>query len=99
MIPRLVITCALLLPANLPAQTATPPNSAPASGEVKLDKVAGLSLDLLSGTLYVADKGKSVIYRVTKSGAITPFAGTGLSGFDGDGKSALDTQLNHPLAV
>jgi hypothetical protein len=99
MIPRLVITCALLLPATLPAQTATPPNSALASGEVKLDKVAGLSLDLLSGTLYVADKGKSVIYRVTKSGAISPFAGNGLSGFDGDGKSALDTQLNHPLAV
>jgi hypothetical protein len=99
MIPRLVITCALLLPANLPAQTATPANSVPASGEVKLDKVAGLSLDLLSGTLFVADKGKSVIYRVTKSGAITPFVGTGLSGFDGDGKSALDTKLNHPLAV
>jgi hypothetical protein len=67
--------------------------------EHTLNGVAGLTVDLKSGVLYVADKASSLILRVDPAGTTEPFAGSGHSGFNGDDKSSLETQLNHPSAL
>jgi DNA-binding CsgD family transcriptional regulator/sugar lactone lactonase YvrE len=51
------------------------------------------------GTLYIADRAGNRVWRRAPSGAMTLFAGTGDLGFGGDNASALDAQLNHPMAV
>ncbi len=47
-----------------------------------------------AGDMYVADFGASRIWKVGRSGSITPFAGTGVSGSTGDGGPALDATIN-----
>ena len=58
----------------------------------------GLSLD--TNHLYIADTDNNKIRVVTYStGIITTFAGTGMSGFSGDGSSAINAQLFGPNDV
>jgi len=52
-----------------------------------------------SGNLYIADSGNNRIRRVTPSGVISTFAGTGSAGFSGDGGQAVSAQLNQPRGV
>jgi uncharacterized protein (TIGR03437 family) len=52
-----------------------------------------------SGSVYVADTGLQQILRVDSSGLVTVIAGTGLSGFSGDGGDALAAQLGFPWDV
>lgn len=52
-----------------------------------------------SGDLYVADRGNHVIRRFTVGGAIATVAGTGVSGYSGDGGAATSAQLNAPAGV
>ena len=49
-----------------------------------------------SGTLYIADSENSRILRVDRSGSHTVVAGTGKSGFSGDGGPAVEAQLWSP---
>ena len=59
----------------------------------------GVSLDK-SNNLYIADTGNNKIRLVTFStGIITTFAGTGVSGFIGDGNAAINARLNYPSDV
>jgi DNA-binding CsgD family transcriptional regulator/sugar lactone lactonase YvrE len=51
------------------------------------------------GTLYIADRAGNRVWRRSATGGITPVAGTGESGFGGDGASALDAELDHPMGV
>lgn len=48
------------------------------------------------GTLYIADADANRIYRVTPSGILRFFAGTGTQGYSGDGVQALTAQLYGP---
>ncbi len=50
------------------------------------------------GTIYFSDDF-SRIRKISKDGIITTVAGTGVSGFNGDGKSPLETQLNIPTGL
>ena len=50
-----------------------------------------------AGNLFVASGDR--IYKVTPSRVITPVAGSGTSGFSGDGGSAISAQLNGAQAV
>lgn len=59
---------------------------------------AGLALDA-AGNLYIADLGNSVIRRVTTTGIIQTIAGTGVTGYNGDGIPATTAQLFQPRAV
>lgn len=54
-----------------------------------------------SGALYISSKAQHRIYRVDVEGILTVIAGTGFSGFRGDGGPARDALLNRPggLAV
>ncbi len=54
----------------------------------------GLAFDNL-GNLLIADTGNSRVRKIT-SGVITTLAGTGVSGYSGDGGSALLAQLGKP---
>ena len=51
------------------------------------------------GTLYIADNGNSCIRAVNTAGMITTFAGTGVSGFSGDGGKADSAMLSYPSSV
>ena len=58
----------------------------------------GLSFDN-TGNLYIADTWNHRIRMVTPAGVISTIAGTGVSGYSGDGGPANQAQLNEPLAV
>ncbi len=69
-----------------------------AAVSAKINSPRGLALDV-AGNLYIADQNNHVIRRVTPSGIISTFAGTGVSGYTGDGGSALGARLSYPQAV
>jgi len=52
-----------------------------------------------NGTVYIADSGNHKIRRVSPGGTITTVAGTGISGFSGDGGAATSAKLNNPYDV
>lgn len=52
-----------------------------------------------NGNLYIADRGNHRIRRVDTSGFITTVAGTGTSGYSGDGGVAIAAQLSSPAGV
>src|SRR5262245_43145554 len=49
-----------------------------------------------AGNLYIAEWSNNVIRKVSTSGVITTFAGTGFGGFSGDGGPATDASINSP---
>ena len=51
------------------------------------------------GNFYIADPGNDRIRRVDPTGVISTVAGTGESGFSGDGGPAIQAQLDTPLGV
>jgi sugar lactone lactonase YvrE len=52
-----------------------------------------------AGNLYIADTYNHRIRKVSPGGAISTIAGTGQSGFSGDGGPATDARLNYPFAL
>ena len=50
-------------------------------------------------TLYIADPAAKVIRKVTNDGIITTIAGTGTSGYNGDGSPATNYHLRYPTGV
>jgi trimeric autotransporter adhesin len=52
-----------------------------------------------AGNMYIADRNNNAIRKVTTSGVISTFAGTGLGGFGGDGGAASSALLSHPNGV
>ena len=63
-----------------------------------LNRPRGVAFDA-SGNMYIADELNHRIRRVTSSGTITTFAGTGTGGFSGDGGQAGNAQLFQPEDV
>jgi uncharacterized protein (TIGR03437 family) len=60
-----------------------------------LSSPRGIAFDA-QGNIYIADRFNHRVRRVTPSGTITTFAGTGVAGFSGDGGLAANAQLNQP---
>jgi uncharacterized repeat protein (TIGR01451 family) len=58
----------------------------------------GLALDS-AGNLYIADMSNNRIRKITPGGVISTVAGTGVSGFSGDGGAASSAQLSGPGGV
>jgi sugar lactone lactonase YvrE len=52
-----------------------------------------------AGNLYIADRSNHRIRKVAPDGVISTFAGTGLTGFSGDGGPASSARLNQPADV
>ena len=63
-----------------------------------LSAPSGLALDN-AGNLYIAERGNSVIRRVSPSGVIQTVAGNGTAGFSGDGGSATAARIALPDGV
>ncbi|MCC7496038.1 MAG: hypothetical protein IT160_00585 [Bryobacterales bacterium] len=63
-----------------------------------LGEAAGIACDS-GGNLYVADAIDHRVRRITPSGRIETWAGTGVSGFSGDGGEAANAQLSFPYGV
>jgi trimeric autotransporter adhesin len=57
---------------------------------------AGLAVDALD-QLYLAEPNNARVRVIDKDGKIATFAGTGTSGYAGEGGSALQAQLSQPL--
>jgi len=51
------------------------------------------------GNLYIADTNNNVVRRVSSSGLITTWAGTGTAGYDFDGFLAREATLNTPVGL
>lgn len=66
--------------------------------EVSLNHPAGIEFDD-SGNLYFAGGMMHKIFRVDQSGIISTIAGTGMSGFYGEGLPALQAYFNLPQKV
>jgi trimeric autotransporter adhesin len=63
-----------------------------------LDFPQGINFDH-SGNLYIADDYAHRIRKVTPGGIISTFAGSGISGYTGDGGPATSATLNFPEAM
>jgi len=58
----------------------------------------GINFDR-GGNLYIADTNNNRIRKLTPGGIINTFAGTGISGYTGDGGAATSATLYAPMAV
>ncbi len=63
-----------------------------------LDAPENIAFDA-SGNLYIAEAGGNRIRKLSTTGVITRFAGTGTSGYSGDGGNATSAQLWFPHGV
>ena len=66
--------------------------------QAQLNLPHGVAVDG-SGNVFIADTNNHRIRKVDSSGTITTIAGTGVSGFSGDGGPAVQAQLNLPHGV
>ena len=64
----------------------------------QLGQAQGLAVDS-SGNIYVADASDHRVRKITPAGLITTVAGTGRSGFSGDGGPAATARLNRPYGL
>jgi hypothetical protein len=64
----------------------------------KLNYPYGVAVDA-SGNLFIADYGNNRIRKVNTNGIITTVAGNGQYGYSGDGGTATNAELEHPMSV
>src|SRR5262249_47669535 len=69
----------------------------PASA-AKLNNPSGISVSP-EGDIYIADSRNNRVRKITNDGRIQTFAGSGNSGFSGDGGPAISAQLYQPHGV
>ncbi len=68
------------------------------AADAQLANPASLAIDA-AGALYIADTGNHRIRRISPSGVISTYAGTGIAGFAGDGGGATEAKLNTPAGI
>jgi sugar lactone lactonase YvrE len=66
--------------------------------EVEISLVDGIATDK-KGSFYISKRDHNTIDRVDKNGLLTRFAGTGESGYSGDGGPALQATLKIPAGL
>ena len=64
----------------------------------QFSNIQGVAVDPL-GNLYLSDTDHHRVRKVAVSGTVTTIAGTGGSGFSGDGGAATDAQLSFPYGL
>jgi len=69
-----------------------------AATSAELDRPSGVAFDS-NGNLYIADWGAYVVRKVDTNGNISTFAGTGVSGYSGDGGAATSAKLSYPWGI
>ncbi len=67
--------------------------------EAQLNNPQGVAVDI-AGNVYIADTDNHRVRRINRrTETMTTLAGTGVSGFSGDGGPASEAQLNQPVGV
>jgi sugar lactone lactonase YvrE len=66
--------------------------------ETEISLVDGIAVDR-KGNIYIAMRDNNIINRVDTQGNMSRFAGTGESGFDGDGGKASEAKLKLPAGL
>jgi len=51
------------------------------------------------GNIFIADQGNNVVRKISVSGVISTFAGTGEAGYGGNGGAATAAKLNNPMGL
>jgi sugar lactone lactonase YvrE len=74
-----------------------PPTAASATG-VSISLSYGVAVDS-SGNVYFPSPSLNAVFKANTSGVVTRIAGTGSTGYSGDGGLALGAQLNSPNGV
>ncbi len=69
-----------------------------AANMASFNAVEGMAVDG-AGNIYLADKNNNVVRKISNSGVVTTFAGTGVAGYSGNGGAATAAKLNTPSAV
>jgi len=69
-----------------------------AATTAQLNYPTGLTFDS-AGNLVVADGGNNRVRKISPSGIITTFAGSGVAGYSGDGRLATAATFNQPFDV
>ncbi|MES2513866.1 MAG: T9SS type A sorting domain-containing protein [Bacteroidota bacterium] len=69
-----------------------------AATSAKLNFPCGIYIDS-NGDIYIADRNNHRIRKVNTSGIISTYAGTGTSGFSGDGAAAISAKLDMPNGI
>jgi len=64
----------------------------------KMNDPSGVAIDA-SGNIYISDTWNNVIRKVSTTGVITTFAGTGANGSSGDGGPATAAELYRPSGI
>jgi uncharacterized protein (TIGR03437 family) len=64
----------------------------------QLSNISGVSADAF-GNIYIADTGNQRIRKVASTGVITTIAGSGTSGYSGDGGPAVNAQFSSPSGI
>jgi len=75
-----------------------PPSPTGVALSQPLNNPQGLATDS-TGALYIADTGNNLIRKITTDGNIATVAGSGTSGYSGDGGPATSAALRSPTAV
>jgi len=88
----------LSLTAGSPSGAAEVTGDGSAAADARLESPAGLAYDK-EGNLYIADEKAHRVRRVTPSGLITTFAGTGKPGYAGNGGLAAKAALHTPRGL
>ena len=68
-----------------------------ANGTIQLGTPLGVAADA-SGAVYIADTSHNRVLKLTSTGTVSTFAGTGTAGSTGDGGPASAAQINQPFA-
>jgi hypothetical protein len=63
-----------------------------------LDNPIGIAVDA-SGNIYIGDRDHHRIRKISNTGIITTIAGTGVSGYSGDGGPATNAMMSSPYGV
>ncbi len=69
-----------------------------AASSAMLNRPSGITVSV-AGDLYISDQYNNRVRKINSSGIISSVAGTGTSGFSGDGGSATAAMLNLPTSI
>jgi sugar lactone lactonase YvrE len=101
--PLLALAAVCLLSASLPAQrvrtTAGGFVGDGRSATAASFEIPAFAAEDKSGNLYITDFSGQRIRKVTPAGTISTYAGTGVSGFSGDGGPAKSAMLSYPTGL